>query len=340
MKQTKQYILKDQKESYKNNNYSDFQRFNEDFSKILKKQKNSGYDYDTFPEGVYFHDLQNDSNLLNISYIEGKYDRAYYYSLKKIQWHLFLSIQFRTSKYNGRSDSAFLNRRRFIREFFEEIIVSHNLSQNDLQYFCFEERNSLIGSHLHLVAHCKHPELVSVDQTRLAMLQLLEDNEHIVIIPKGHTKHVQIVDYSDKVLKYCLKLKLDDTEKPYFHSHGFTRFYQRHLNWLAKQKSNSWQTLGSTTSSIGFQNTKNPSLGSVDTPSTEKQASEAINAFNEPSVIGVTTYSEDLNCILDGNRAYLVSKPKFYSDAEEHKQEMIDLYESIKAEYSNESADN
>ena len=318
MKQTKQYILKDQKESYKNNNYNNFQRFTEDFSKILMKQKDSGYDYDTFPEGVYFHDLQNDSNSLNISYIEGRYDRAFYYSLKKIQWHLFLSIQFRTPKYNGRSSCDYLKRRGFIREFFEEIIVSLNLSQNDLQYFCFEERNSLIGSHLHLVVHCKHPELVSVDQIRLAMLQLLVDNEHIVIIPKGHTKHVQKVDYSDKVLKYCLKLKLDDTEKPYFHSHGFTRFYQRHLSWLAKQKSDSWQTLGSTTSSIGFQNTKNPLSDypqpSVVSPSTEKQSTEAINAFNEPSGIGVTTYYNDLPYLLDGNRAYLPSKPTISCD--------------------------
>ena len=263
MKQIKQYLLREREGEHKNNNYRDLQMLSEDFSAILKKQNNSGYDYDTFPEGVYFHDLQNTSNTLNISYIEGKYDRAFYYSLKKIQWHLFLSIQFRTRKYNGRSPCDYLMRRGFIKEFFEEIIVSQNLSQNDLQYFCFEERNSLIGSHLHLVVHCKHPELVSVDQTRLAMLQLLDDNEHIVIIPTGHTKHVQKVDYSDKVLKYCLKLRLDDTEKPYFHSNGFTRFYQRHLNWLAKQKSNSWQTITSTTSSIGFQNNKNPSLGSL-----------------------------------------------------------------------------
>ena len=318
MKQIKQYLLREPEGEYKNNNYRDLQRFSEDFSTILKKQNNSGDDYDTFPEGVYFHDLQNDSNSLNISYIEGKYDRAFYYSLKKIQWHLFLSIQFRTRKYNGRSPCDYLKRRRFIREFFEEIIVSQNLSQNDLQYFCFEERNSLIGSHLHLVVHCKHPELVSVDQTRQAMLHLLEDNQHIVIIPTEHTKHVQIVDYSHRVLKYCLKLKLDDTEKPYFHSHGFTRFYQRHLNWLAKQKSKIWHTLGSSTSSIPLQNTKNPLSDyhqpSVDTPSTEKQSTEAINAFNEPSDIGVTTHSHYLNCLLDGNRAYLPSKPTIYFD--------------------------
>lgn len=108
---------------------------------------------------------------------------------------------------------------------------------------------------------------------------------------------------------------------------------------LAKQKSDSWQTLGSTTSSIGFQNTKNPSLGSVDTPSQEKQSTEAINAFNEPSGIGVTTYSKDLAQLLDGNSAYLVSKPKFYSNEEKHKQDMIDHYESIKAEYSDGSVD-
>ena len=336
MKQIKQYLLRETEGEYKNNNYSDFQRFTEDFSKILKKQNNSGYDYDTFPDEKYFHDLQTNSNSLNISYIEWKYDRAFHYSLKKIEWHLFLSIQFRTPKYNGRTSTDHQSRKGFIKKFFKEIIVSLNLKQNDLQYFCFEERNSLIGSHLHLVVHCKHPELVSVDQTRLAMLQLLEDNEHIVIIPKGHTKHVQKVEYSDKVLKYCLKLRLDDTEKPYFHSNGFTRFYQRHLNWLAKQKSDSWQTLGSTTSSIGFQNTKNPSIGSVDTPSQEKQSTEAINAFNEPSGIGVTIHSKDLAYLIDGNRAYI---PKFYCDEAEHKQDMIDHYDSIKVEYSDRSED-
>jgi hypothetical protein len=53
---------------------------------------------------------------------------------------------------------------------------------------------------------------------------------------------------------------------------------------------------------------------SLYTPSTEKQSTGAINAFNEPSGIGVTTYSKDLAQLLDGNRAYLVSKPKFYCD--------------------------
>ena len=108
---------------------------------------------------------------------------------------------------------------------------------------------------------------------------------------------------------------------------------------LAKEKFDSWQTLGSTTSSISLHNTKNPSLGSVDTPSIEKQATVAINAFNEPSGIGVTTHSEDLAQLLDGNSAYLVSKPKFYSDEEKHKQDMIEQYESIKAEYSDRSED-
>jgi len=103
---------------------------------------------------------------------------------------------------------------------------------------------------------------------------------------------------------------------------------------LAKQKSDSWQTITSTTSSIGFQNTKNPSLSSVDTPSQEKQSTEAINAFKEPSGIGVTTYSNHLASLLDGNRAYLVSKPKFYCDEAEYKQDMINYYESIKAEYA------
>ena len=105
---------------------------------------------------------------------------------------------------------------------------------------------------------------------------------------------------------------------------------------LAEGKSDSWQTLGSTTSSIGFKNTKNQSLGSEDTPSQEKQATEAINAFNEPSGIGVTTHSHHLNCLLDGNRAYI---PKFYYDEAEHKQDMIDHYESIKAEYSDRPED-
>lgn len=339
MKETKQYTLKETEDSYKNIKYNNFQRFTEDFRKILKKQKDSGYHYESFPDGEYFHDLETNSNSINISYIEGKYDKAFYYSLEKIHWDLFLSIQFRSSKYNGKSNSAFLNRREFIREFFEEIIGRLDLAQNDLQYFCFEERNSLIGSHFHIIAHCKKPEKISVEQTKQAMLMILEENQHIVIIPTGHTKHVQIVDYSDKVLKYCLKLKLDDTEKPYFHSMGFITFYDRHLKWKEKQKSDSWQTLGSTTSSIGFQNTKNPSIGSVDTPSTEKQSTEAINAFNEPSGIGVTTHYEDLAYLLDGNRAYLVSKPKFYSDESEHKQDMIDHYESIKAEYTDRSVD-
>lgn len=112
---------------------------------------------------------------------------------------------------------------------------------------------------------------------------------------------------------------------------------------LAKEKSDSWQTLGSTTSSISLHNSKNPSIGSGYTPRIEKQATEAINAFNEPSGIGVTTHSEDLAYLLDGNRAYLAStkpiKSEFYTDEQEYKKGMIDLYESIKAEYSDRPED-
>jgi len=107
-----------------------------------------------------------------------------------------------------------------------------------------------------------------------------------------------------------------------------------HLISLVEEKSDSWTTLGSTTSSIGFPNAKIPIVGSIDTPSTEKPATEAINAFNEPSDIGVTTHSHHLNCLLDGNRAYL---PKNYFDEAEYRQDMIDQYESIKAEYSDRS---
>ena len=109
-----------------------------------------------------------------------------------------------------------------------------------------------------------------------------------------------------------------------------------HLISLVEEKSDSWTTLGSTTSSVSFRNAKIPIVGSIDTPSTEKQSTEAINAFNEPSGIGITNHSHHLNCLLDGNRAYL---PKFYCDEAEYKQEMIDLYESIKAEYANGSED-
>jgi hypothetical protein len=105
---------------------------------------------------------------------------------------------------------------------------------------------------------------------------------------------------------------------------------------LAEEKSDSWTTLGSTTSSVSFPNAKIPIVGYVDIPSTEKQSTEAINALNEPSGIGVTSHSDHLNCLLDGNRAYI---PKYYCDEAEHKQGMIDQYESIKAEYTDRPED-
>jgi hypothetical protein len=336
MNQTKQYLLRQPEESYKKNNHNDFLRFTKEFKEILKEERNSGFDYDTFPNGEDIHDLQNTSNTLNISYIEGKYDRAFYYSLKRIDWHLFLSIQFRPYRYKGKSHSSFLNRREFTRTFFEKVTLKLGLSNNDLQYFGFEESNAVEGSHFHIVVHCKRPDKASIEATQQAMLQILQENHKIVIIPPKHNLHIQKVDYSDRTLKYCLKLKLDEQEKPYFHSFGFITFYNRHLNWQEKQKSDSWTTLGSTTSSIGFPNAKIPIVGSIDTPSTEKHYRASLNASNDASTIGVTTHSHHLNCLLDGNRAYL---PKNYCDEAEYKQDMLDQYESIKAEYADRSED-
>jgi hypothetical protein len=261
MKQNKHYLITESDKSFKVKNYKDFPISSEEFKEILSLQKDSGFDYETFPEGEDFHDLQNTSNSLNINYVEGKYDRAFYYSLRKIQWDLFLSIQFRKPKYKARSDSAFQNRRAFMWEFFEETKARLFLSKQDLHYFCFEENNRVEGSHFHIVVFCKRPDKASVDKTRQAMLDILKEYEHIVIIPPNHTKHVQKIDYRDRVLKYSLKINLDDTEKPYFHSVGFCCFYNRHLKWLEKQTSDSWITLGSTTSSVSFFNTKNPIVG-------------------------------------------------------------------------------
>lgn len=249
MIETKQYIIKQTDTSHKEHKNRDFQRFSESFQDILKDQRDSGFDYETFPDGEDFIDLQNTSNSLNINYIEGKYDKAFYYSLRKVQWNLFLSIQYRKLGLKSKTESSHKRRRDLIRRIFKITAGKLGLSNNDLQYFCFEERNQLIGSHLHLVVHCKRPDKASVEATKDTLLWLLQRLHRVIVIPNGHTKHVQTVDYSDRTLKYCLKLKLDENEKPFFHSFDFIRFYHRHLKWTQGEDSKIWQTITSTTSS-------------------------------------------------------------------------------------------
>jgi len=245
---------------HKKINTNDLQDLFKDFREHLKDKKNSEYEYESFPTGEDFIDLQNTDNSLNISYIEGKYDKAFYYSLSKIQWHLFLSIQFRKLGFKGKTESAFSRRKDWIQRIFKVTTRKLKLSNNDIQYFCFEERNLQVGSHLHIIAHCKRTDKASIESTRDTLLWLLQKLNKTVIIPPNHNLHVQKVNYTDKALKYCLKLKLDEHEKPYFHSFGFIRFYHRYQNWMKREKSKIWETISSTTSSFSGLNTKKPIL--------------------------------------------------------------------------------
>jgi hypothetical protein len=94
---------------------------------------------------------------------------------------------------------------------------------------------------------------------------------------------------------------------------------------------------------ISFLNDENPVHGSDGIPNAGKQATEAINAFDDASDLGVTSDFKDFDCLLDGNRAYTAKpdslKSRFYSDELEYKQDMIDQYESIKAEYDQDPND-
>jgi hypothetical protein len=223
--------------TYNHINYNDIYRSKQKLLGTQKSMRVSRFDYDPSPDSEEINDLHKDANPLNSSNIEDQYDSAFYHALKKIQWHLFLSIKFRTEGLIGESRSSMLMRREFVRKLFRLTINKLELNQNDLQYFAFEERNLDEGNHLHIVVHCKHPEKASVEATRQVMLQALEENGKFVIIPPDHSKHIQLVDHSERVLRYCLKLKLDENEKSFFHSLGFIRFYHRHLNWLEKKKS-------------------------------------------------------------------------------------------------------
>jgi len=194
----------------------------------------AGFIHEQFPEDPEdLIDLLDLCNPLAINKKEYKLDKAFYEALKLLTGHLFLTWKFPCYRYSSKSLAASQLRRFYVMDFFKEIAVRLNLSQNDLQYFATEEDEFKVGRHLHIIVYLKYPDRDSPDRVLKEILDLLK-NSKVVFIPFGHNRHAQIIQNSDKVLRYCLKLKSREQEKPFFHSVGLRRFHHRRLNWLQK----------------------------------------------------------------------------------------------------------
>lgn len=206
-----------------------------DFSAYSKQSGyGSGFIYEEFPEDEEdFIDLSDLCNQLAMKMMEYKIDKAFYVPLKLLTGHLFLTLKFRLYRYRGNTLAASKLRRSYVMDLFKEVGARLNLSQNDLQYFATEEDEFKVGRHLHIIVYLKYPDRDTPDRVLKEILDILKD-PMVVFIPFGHNRHAQIIQNYDKVLRYCLKLKSHEEEKPFFHSSGLSRFHHRRLNWLRK----------------------------------------------------------------------------------------------------------
>jgi hypothetical protein len=231
------------KTGYNNNNMIvssyEIQPENDFILNVSSSSEDSGVDYELLPSGHTFIDIQNTSKRLIYNYILHKIDRAFYEPLSLIAWDFFVSLQFTAKKFRHNSDTSRKKRKMYIYQLFHRLNNKLNLSTNDIQWFCTEENNADDEYHCHIIVKCVYPDKSPLEQTRLALMDLI--NPQIVIIPsqtnsKGEPLHVQTIYFQDRCLRYVLKTNWDQTEpKPYFHSFKFVRWYNRHINRAKKQ---------------------------------------------------------------------------------------------------------
>lgn len=205
-------------------------------SQVLSPPHSPQYSHVSFPEGIYLpsSDEKKDLNKL----IRYKFDYAFHHVLREIDWHVFLTLKFRTARYTGLSKSASWRRKDYLWQLGHDVISELDFSSNDLQYFWAEEVNSENQAHYHVLFHRVYANKCSVEDLRRSIERNL--NPEIVQIPKARNgqelPHVQTVKSQDRVARYVLKIPLfQEEQKVVGHSHKFVRFWNRHWNWTRKQ---------------------------------------------------------------------------------------------------------
>jgi hypothetical protein len=205
-------------------------------SQILSNSHSPQYSLTSFTKGIFLPYSDKQSEETNL--IRYKFDTSYYHVLKEINWNVFVTLKFRTTKYSGLSYFPSSRRKHFLRDLGHEVIGELDLSSNDLQYFWSQEVNSDKQAHLHVLFHRVRPEKCSVEELRASIERYIDPD--IAIVPKkkdGHEPpHVQTVRSQDRAVRYLLKIPFFQTDsKVVGHSFGFVRFWNRHWNWKRKQ---------------------------------------------------------------------------------------------------------
>jgi hypothetical protein len=149
----------------------------------------------------------------------------FYYPLKEIEWHILLTLKFRTMGYKGKHPKACYKRGEYLKDLMIRAKKKLELSRNDLIYFGTEEYNESLEYHIHTVIHVKKPLDTPVETVRRTIMDIISPK--IIIIPPpirgshpSHRlyRHCEIADSSDKTLKYINKIKQSyDSGKRIFH---------------------------------------------------------------------------------------------------------------------------
>ena len=190
----------------------------------------------TFCTGIYLSASEEETGSENL--VRHKFDNAYYYALKEIDWHVFLTLKFRKKGYSGLSNAARWHRKRYLWEVGNTARRALKLASNDLHYFWSEEVNSDRQAHYHVLFHRVYEDKCTVEDFRKTLEDTLDPA--VVVIPRTlegeEPPHIQTVKLNERVVRYLLKTPVfQSEEKVVGHSHKFVRFWNRHMNWKRKQ---------------------------------------------------------------------------------------------------------
>jgi hypothetical protein len=198
------------------------------------------YVYGDFPDGDTFINFQDEHKHPSTRYIRRKMACAFQYSLRKVDWQLFLTLKFRRRSYNSLKPAATQERKRYAWELLMGLPKNLLLSRNDIQFFATEEVNANDEAHYHILIFCARPEKASVEATRQMLLMMIDPK--IIVVPKmrenqAEEPHLQTIKNLFRAVDYVLKTPIEQQgEKPYFHSEKFARFTLRHEIWKNRNK--------------------------------------------------------------------------------------------------------
>ncbi len=95
-------------------------------------------------------------NAQNAEYFRGIRTDPFFYTIRKIPWHIFLTFHYRKPSHYADSQSGLGNRRKQLFELFYKARKDLRLPQRSIQFFGTSERGTSDRIHTHTLVHLPH----------------------------------------------------------------------------------------------------------------------------------------------------------------------------------------